>query len=325
MQGGSSLVNIYLIKIFLFLVLQYLYGGVMREVKLLGVVLIIFILSVNGYTQVSRGVVKEGLTINSKILNKDVRYTIYLPFDYETSSRYYPVVYLLHGFTDNDMGWIQFGEANMIADEAIADGEIPPMILVMPDGGLSWYINNYNGSVKYEDFFFKEFIPYIESHYRIRGEKTYRGIAGLSMGGFGTLVYSFKHPDMFAACAAFSSGIRTQDEMIKLDTADWRGKFAVVFGPGLKGKDRITSQYLANDPLNIVKTGDIDKIRSVRIYMDCGDDDYLYKGNSTLHILLRDLNIPHEYRVRDGGHHWSYWRSGLKEGLKFIGASFHQQ
>ena len=60
------------------------------------------------------------------------------------------------------------------------------------------------------------------------------------------------------------------------------------------------------------------------MYIDCGDDDFLYRGNSTFHMLLRDLNIPHEYRVRDGGHQWSYWRSGLLEGLKFIGTSFHQ-
>ncbi|MDQ3013448.1 MAG: esterase family protein, partial [Acidobacteriota bacterium] len=80
--------------------------------------------------QSSRGIVKEGLTVDSKILGKPVRYTIYLPYDYETSNRKYPVVYLLHGYTDNDTGWLQFGEANQIADEAIANREIPPMIIV---------------------------------------------------------------------------------------------------------------------------------------------------------------------------------------------------
>jgi S-formylglutathione hydrolase FrmB len=290
--------------------------------KILLITLIIF-LPLNIYPQVSRGFVKEGLTVKSKILNKDVRYTIYLPFDYESSSRYYPVVYLLHGFTDNDIAWIQFGEANMIADEAIAAGDIPPMILVTPDAGLSWYINNYNDSVKYEDFFFREFIPYIESHYRIRSEKRYRGVAGLSMGGYGSLVYVLKHPDMFAACAALSPAIRTEEEMINMDDNRWKDEFAVVFGPALKGKNRITKHYLANDPFTIVKTSDTNKVRSVRIYIDCGDDDFLYKGNSTFHILLRDLRIPHEYRVRDGGHQWSYWRSGLKDALRFIGTSFH--
>ncbi|MFZ0456193.1 MAG: alpha/beta hydrolase-fold protein [Ignavibacteriaceae bacterium] len=289
------------------------------------IIAVLLLFPLNIFSQVSRGIVKEGLTINSSILQKDVRYTIYLPFDYETSNRYYPVVYLLHGYTDNDMGWIQFGEANMTADKAIADQEIPAMILVMPDGGVSWYINNYNDSVRYEDFFFKEFIPYIESHYRIRTERRYRGIAGLSMGGYGTLVYALKHPDMFAACAALSAGIRTEEEMISMNSEQWKSEFSNVYGPNLKGKNRITSHYLANDPFNIVKTEDVNKIKTVRIYLDCGDDDHLYKGNSTFHILLRDLNIPHEYRVRDGGHQWSYWRSGLKDALKFIGTSFHQE
>ena len=81
---------------------------------------------------------------------------------------------------------------------------------------------------------------------------------------------------------------------------------------------------MVNNPIYIVQNADLEKVRSVRIYLDCGDDDFLYRGNSTFHILLRDLNILHEYRVRDGGHQWSYWRSGLFEGLKFIGTSFHQ-
>ena len=281
-------------------------------------------ISVSLSAQVSRGFVREGLTIQSKILNKEVRYTIYLPFDYETSNRYYPAVYLLHGYTDNDMGWIQFGEANLIADEAIANREIPAMILVMPDGGVSWYINNYDGSVKYEDFFFKEFIPYMEKNYRIRPEKRYRGIAGLSMGGYGTLIYSLKHPDMFAACAAFSAGIYTEDEILNMDVNRWQRIDSILYGPDLKGKDRLTQHLLSYNPFYVVKNSDPEKIKSVRFYIDCGDDDFLYKGNSTFHILLRDLKIPHEYRVRDGGHQWSYWRSGLLDGLKFIGTSFHQ-
>ena len=297
----------------------------MKSIKFLFLVAVILFAAVSIYPQVSRGFVKEGLRIQSKILNKEVRYTIYLPFDYETSSRYYPVVYLLHGYTDNDMGWIQFGEANMIADDAIANREVPPMILVMPDGGVSWYVDNYNNSVKYEDFFFKEFIPYIEKEYRIRTEKRYRAVAGLSMGGYGALVYALKHPDMFSSCVAFSAAIYTDDEIINMNDNAWPKVLGVVFNPNLKGKDRISKQFTDNDPFYIVKNSDINKIKSVRFYLDCGDDDFLYKGNAYFHVLLRDLNIPHEYRMRDGGHQWTYWRSGLPNGLKFIGESFHQQ
>jgi enterochelin esterase-like enzyme len=286
--------------------------------------LLILLFSCNLFAQYAHGTVNEGLIIKSKILGKDVRYTVYLPFDYNTSERYYPVVYLLHGYTDNDMGWIQFGEANLIADKAIAEREIPSMILIMPDAGVSWYINNFDNSVKYEDFFIEEFIPYIESKYRIRAEQRYRGVAGLSMGGYGSLVYAMKHPDMFAACSALSAAVYTTEEYIEMSDEHWQRTESVLYGPDLKGDNRITKHLLSNNPLYILKNGDLDKIKSVRFYIDCGDDDFLYKGNSNLHILMRDLEIPHEYRVRDGRHYWPYWRSGLVDALAFIGASFHQ-
>jgi enterochelin esterase-like enzyme len=297
----------------------------MNSIYRILIILVISFLPFNVYSQVSRGTVKEGLIIQSKILNKDIRYTIYLPFDYESSNRYYPVVYLLHGYTDNDMAWIQFGEANMIADEGIANRDIPPMILVMPDAGITRYINNYDNSVRYEDFFFQEFIPYIESHYRIRADKTYRGIAGLSMGGFGTLVYSFRHTDKFAACAAFSVGIRTDEEVINYEDVSWEKEYTTVYGPKLKGKDRLTPHYYSTNLFYLIKNTPPQNLNSVRIYIDCGDKDFLYKGNSLLHVMLNDYNISHEYRVREGGHRWSYWRSGLLDALKFIGTSFHQQ
>ena len=286
--------------------------------------LIIFVISYSfTFAQISRGTVKEARIIDSKILGKEVKYTIYLPYDYETSSRYYPVVYLLHGYTDNDMAWMQFGESQMIADEAISKREIPPMILAMPDAGVSWYINNYDGSVKYEDFFINEFIPYIEKTYRIRSEKRYHGIAGLSMGGFGSLIYTLKHPDMFTGCAAFSSAIYTEEEIISFPADRYKNIDSLLYGPDLKGVKRITEHLKANNPIFIIKNIDRKLLNRTRLYIDCGDDDFLYKGNSAFHVLLRDLKIPHEYRVRDGGHQWSYWRSGLLDGLKFISETFH--
>ncbi|MEJ2505604.1 MAG: alpha/beta hydrolase-fold protein [Ignavibacteriaceae bacterium] len=284
----------------------------------------ILILNIGMFSQVSRGTVKEGLTVHSEILNKDVRYTIYLPFDYKTSNRFYPVVYLLHGFTDNDIGWIQFGEANLIVDEAIANREIAPMILVMPDGGVSYYINNYNSSVMYEDFFIREFIPYIESHYRIRTGKRYRGIAGLSMGGYGTLVNALKHPDMFSACAAFSAAIYNDDEIKQVSQSDWELKYGILYGPGLAGKDRVNKTFIKNNPFHIIQNADPIKIKQLRIYIDCGDDDQFSESNSLFHVLLLKKKIQHEFRMRDGGHRWNYWRSGLVNALKFIGEGFHQ-
>ena len=100
--------------------------------------------------------------------------------------------------------------------------------------------------------------------------------------------------------------------------------FGNIFGKDLKGQARISESWKEHSPLDLAKTIPADQLRSVRFYIDCGDDDFLYKGNSALHVLLRDLKIPHEYRVRDGAHSWSYWRSGLPAGLSFISESFHR-
>jgi enterochelin esterase-like enzyme len=157
------------------------------------------------------GKVYEREIIKSNIMNKNVAYTVYLPADYETSSRTYPVVYLLHGYTDDNTGWLQFGEVNRYADKAIAEGTIPPMIIIMPNGDSSFYINSYDGKENYEDFFVKEFMPAVEKKYRIKAEKKFRGVAGLSMGGYGTLIYALKHPELFAAAAPFSAAVWDDD------------------------------------------------------------------------------------------------------------------
>jgi enterochelin esterase-like enzyme len=271
----------------------------------------------------SNGLVQRGLTIQSQVLGRSVRYAVYLPPNYETSQRRYPVIYLLHGYTDNEVGWLQFGEADQVADAGIARRTIPPMILVMPDGGGSFYINNYDGSVRYEDFFIQEFIPFIESRFRVRSEPSSRAVAGVSMGGFGSLAYALRYPGLFTACAAFSSALLTDDEFMMESDARWSRVYAGIYGPSLKGPGRITDHLRSYSPIDIVRNSRPEQFKDVRLYLDCGDDDLFSKGNSSFHILLRDRNIPHEDRIRQGGHTWSYWRTGLLEAMRFLGASFY--
>lgn len=270
------------------------------------------------------GRIMESMKFQSKKMGKDVNYSIYLPPDYFTSNRKYPVVYLLHGYTDDDTGWLQFGEAPYIADEAIANREITPMIIVMPDGGVTWYINDKSGKNPYADMFAEEFIPFIDKTYRTRATKEFRGISGLSMGGYGALHTAMRNPDLFTACAAFSSGVFTDEEIENFDDESYERMFGILYGSGLHGKDRLTDLYKSFNPLDLLESQDIEKLKKVGWYMDCGDDDFLYKGNAALHVKMRDLEIPHEYRVRDGAHSWQYWRTGLKDGLKFIGEKFHR-
>jgi enterochelin esterase-like enzyme len=271
------------------------------------------------------GKVIEEKLVKSALLNRPVKYTIYLPADYDRSERNYPVVYLLHGYTDDNTGWLQFGEVNRYADQAIATGILPPMIIVMPNADSSWYINSYDGKEKYEDFFIKEFMPAIEKTYRIKAEKRYRGVAGLSMGGYGALIYSLKYPALFAAAAPLSAAVFDDTALVSTPDNTYENVFGQLYGRGLKGKDRLNKAWNDNSVLKMVETKSADDLKKVKYWIDCGDDDFLTKGNCLLHILLTEKRVPHEYRVRDGAHTWTYWRTGITDALQFIGDSFRQK
>lgn len=272
----------------------------------------------------ARGIVQEGLTIQSQILGKPIHYTIYLPNDYETSVRSYPVVYLLHGSRADDTSWISYGETHLTADELIATRTIPPMILVMPDGGNSRYINNYDRSLCYEDFFFQEFMPAIESKYRIKSEKWFRGILGLSMGGYGALVYALKYPEIFSTCVSFSPSIYTDEMIVSMTDVEWASNRASAHGQGLTGIDRLTDHYRSYDPFRIAEAADPERFKVLKLYLDCGDQDFRNQGVALFHIRLRQLNIAHQYRVRSGSHTWSYWRAGFAPALQFIAITFRR-
>ena len=292
----------------------------MKKIQL--ILLFVFAFVIGSFAQ---GFVKEKQVIKSTILNKDVHYSIFLPSDYYTSERAYPVTYLLHGYGDADDGWIQFGEVNRLADDAIKAGKIPPMIIVTPDGFTSFYINTADGKLNYEDFFIKELIPHIEKTYKVKAERKYRGIAGLSMGGYGALMYALKYPNLFVAAAPLSAAVWTDNDIINLDEGMFNGLFGNSMGKNLKGKDRLTPAWLSNSPLAIIEKKTKEELAAVSYWIDCGDDDFLTIGNAQLHIALTNKKVPHEFRMRDGAHNWTYWRTGIIDALSFIGDSFHQK
>lgn len=290
--------------------------------KLLYIILI-FLLPNSGFGQMN-GKVLEKESLKSKILGRNINYTVYLPYDYSLSERTYPVVYLLHGFTDDNTSWLQFGEINRLMDNAIQKGDLPPMIIIMPDADSTFYINSYDGKEMYEDFFFQEFIPKVEKNFKIKSEKVYRGIAGLSMGGYGSLIYALKHPDMFAACAPLSAAAWDNDLMVNMDDDNYNNALARVLGRNLKGKDRLSKTWLDNAPFTIIEHKTKQQLSEVKYWIDCGDDDFLTVGNSRLHAALIQKGVPHEFRMRDGDHTWDYWRSGIIPALSFIGKNFRR-
>ncbi|TKT91769.1 alpha/beta hydrolase [Dyadobacter frigoris] len=283
--------------------------------------LILFI-SFTSFAQ--QGIIKESLKVKSKLMGKDIKYSIYLPADYDKTNRSYPVLYLLHGYSDDETGWTQFGLAQEIADKTINSGDAPAMIIVMPDAEVTWYMNTFDGKGRYEDFFTEEFIPFIDANYHTRAKKEFRAIAGLSMGGFGTLLLATKHPELFTSASALSSAVRTDEDMMAMPDERWESRYATIYGPNLKGTARLTDFYYKNSILKIIETASPEKLKTVRYYIDCGDDDALVKGNMILHASMMEKGIPHEFRVRDGAHTWTYWRTALPEVLRFTGQSFHR-
>jgi enterochelin esterase-like enzyme len=264
------------------------------------------------------GKVMDNLSLPSKILKMERKYAVYLPPGYETSERSYPVLYLLHGGGDDQTGWVQFGEVLNITDKAINEGKATPMVIIMPDAntGTRGYSNNATGTWRYEDFFFEELMPFVEKKYRIKAEKRYRAISGLSMGGDGTFTYTLHHPELFqSACplSAATGPLTMEDATTRLK----RDNPTIADSLITKFFNRQSVPALVNNMADSVK-------KTVRWYIDCGDDDFLYEGNSLVHIAMRKKEIPHEFRIRNGGHNWTYWRAALPEVLEFISQGFHQ-
>ena len=276
-----------------------------------------------GLTLHPQGIVIESQSMTSELLKTDVKYSVYLPPNFEDSNDSYPVVYLLNGFTGDETVWSRKGLVADIANELIRGNKIVPMVIIMPDGDDRLYMNIADGSYPYEDMFIKGLMPYVEKKYRIKSEKKYRSTSGLSMGGAGSLRLALKHHELFNSCAAFSSAVVTDFELTLTPQQNFENYFARIDPEliGKEGKDRLTDSYNDYSVLNLVNTKDPELLRSVNIYFDCGDDDFLAIGNSQLHIDLLKKRIPHEYRVRDGAHTWNFWVDSLPDGLMFISNS----
>ena len=262
----------------------------------------------------------DNLTLPSKILGTERKYAVYLPAGYENSQRQYPVLYLLHGGGDDQTGWVQFGEVQAIADKAFADLKATQMIIIMPDAntGKRGYFNDVNGDFNYEDFFFQELMPFVEKKYRIKSEKKYRAVAGLSMGGGGSYFYAMHHPELFSSACPLSAAVRNES----MDEFKARLKTQNIT---IKDETKLQAYYERHSALVQLDKIKLEDVKSVKWYFDCGDADFLFEGNSLVHIAFRKKEIPHEFRIRDGAHNWTYWRTSLPDVLSFVSDTFRQK
>jgi len=258
-------------------------------------------------------------TIHSRVLGVDRAYTAYLPMSFDTdTTRTYPILYLLHGMYGDNNGWFRDQRAQDVLDRLIYSGEAVEMVVVSPNAGGADPSTQQNGYFNmpewpYEDFFFGEFMPYIEKLYRAGGSKERRAVAGLSMGGGGTTGYAQRHPDMF--CAAYA--------MSALMDIPERNAVAPV-SPGDKIA-KLTKSVIDNSCVRYVSEADDarrEQLKSVAWFVDCGDDDFLLDRNIEFVRAMHNAGIPLQFRVRDGGHDSEYWHTALYLCLPFVSRTF---
>lgn len=259
-------------------------------------------------------------SIYSRSLKAQRAFTIYLPKSYNTdTNQKYPILYLLHGMSGVNTSWFTDQRLKDVMDQLVASGEACEMIVVSPNAGgdpaTCW--NGYFNMPgwPYEDFFYKEFMPYIEKTFRVEADKQHRAVAGLSMGGGGAASYAQRYPDLFCAAYAMSAlmNIPAMGEEAGKDP-DPTNKMAVL-----------TRSVQEHSCIKYVTEADDARkaqLRTVQWFVDCGDDDFLLDRNIEFFQAMRNAGIPCQFRVRDGGHTSEYWHSALYTCLPFVSRCF---
>lgn len=264
--------------------------------------------------------------LHSQTLKYDVHYCVYLPAGYDATATKqpksrYPVLYFLHGLGDNEQTLFNSGGWTLL-DDLKRRGKLGDFLIVAPEGRRGFYINSADGSVRYSDFFLREFIPHIEARYRIRPGREGRAIGGISMGGYGALRFAFAHPEVFSAVSAQSAALITESPH-DLDTAAHSGAplakvLAAVFGDPVDA-----SHWNENSPFILAKKN-APALRKLAIYFNCGqEDNYGFeKGAAALHQQLLKLGAPHEYHSYPGDHSLSYFLAHFGEAMEFHSKAF---
>ena len=242
------------------------------------------------------------------MVGKTMPYNVVLPSDYAVSrAARYPVLYLLHGFAGHYSDW---STRTNVAEYAAQYR----MILVMPEGNNGWYTDSASAANdRYESYILRELIPDVQRRYRTIESRYGRGVAGLSMGGYGALKFGLKHPEMFAF-AGSCSGVLAAATWTEQELGNLRSIYDSLrntFGP------EASETRKANDIFESVRRLTPAQAAALPyLYLDCGTEDMLVLVNHQFAGLLREKKIPHEYRELPGDHNWQYWDQQVQEMLK---------
>lgn len=219
----------------------------------------------------------------SPVLGRHVTYTAFLP-DPALGDGPFPVLYQLHGATDDHNGWIQYSNLPRYVSRL-------GLITILPDGGLSFWLNR-GARERYEDFVMEDLAAHVQRTFHVRPGRS--AVGGLSMGGFGAVYLGLKHPDRFASVWSHSGAFRTRARLVEVGWSEDTATAADIEALAAMA-DPATSPVLS---------------------FDCGTEDILLDGNRELHRLLTARNVPHQYSEHPGAHTWDYWDLHVQEALQ---------
>jgi enterochelin esterase-like enzyme len=252
----------------------------------------------------------ERVTFDSETLDRELSYTVYLPDGYESGNLDYSVLYLLHGANGNEQNWVTSGRVVPTLNELIAEGTLPPTIVVMPDGGNNWWADGNDEMM--QAAFFDDLIPHIEDTYQAIAEREGRMVAGLSAGGLGTVNYVLQFPDMFIASAALSPAV-----YVPTPPSHSSAHRSVVFQTDGSFDQEVWDSL--NWPTYIDDYLDQDTV--VPMYINSGDHDTfdIAYHAAVLYQRLREHQPDSvEYRVVDGDHEWHVWRDSIGDAMIYM-------
>jgi S-formylglutathione hydrolase FrmB len=260
----------------------------------------------------------------SDVLHAAVRYCVFLPASYSlpgAKQRRYPVLYLLHGLGANEQEMALSGEWDVLQDLR-RDHKVGDFLVVAPNGFDTFFVNSWDGKVRYSDFFLREFMPFIEKNYRIRPGRAFRGITGISMGGYGALRFAFARPDLFGSVSAHSAALMRVPPRA-LSIGGGAGSLPAEILTNVFGSPIDRKFWDANSPFVLARKNAAALSRT-KIYFDCGtEDSYGFnRGADELHQTLESLKIPHEFHLYPGGHNLSYFLAHRAASFEFHWRAF---
>ena len=247
----------------------------------------------------------QEIKVYSESMKKDVMVSVITPDSYEAGEAF-PVVYLLHGYSDNHRAWVDRTVVKELAD-------LYGVMVVAPDGGYdSWYFDSkLVPDYQYETFVSSELISYIDNHYKTIKDRSGRAITGLSMGGHGAMHTAIRHQDVFGSVGSTSGGVDIRPFPSKWNIAARIGSYEECPENWENGSVINMTHLLTPDSLNII--------------FDCGTEDFFYEVNCNLHDKLMKEGIPHEFHTRPGRHNWPYWRNSIKYQMLFFSTCFAKE